>query len=51
MGLMGPIVVSLQGFGATIAAKLHYQLAFEIFLGLMVVSAVVSINLSKPASS
>jgi MFS family permease len=51
MGLMGPIVVSLQGFGATIAAKLHYQLAFEIFLGLMVVSAVVSINLSKPATS
>ena len=49
MGLMGPIVVSLQGFGAPIAAALHYRLAFEIFLGLMVVSAFVSRNLSKPA--
>ncbi len=49
MGLMGPIVVSLQGFGGTIAASLHYRLAFEIFLGLMVVSAIVSRNLNKPA--
>jgi MFS family permease len=49
MGLMGPIVVSLQGFGAAMAAKLHYQLAFEIFLAMMVVSAIVSRNLNKPA--
>ena len=49
MGLMGPIVVSLQGFGAALAAKLHYTLAFEIALGMMVVSAIVSRNLNKPA--
>ena len=49
MGLMGPIVVSLQGFGAAVAASLHYRLAFEIFLGLMVVSVIVSRNLNKPA--
>lgn len=49
MGLMGPIVVSLQGFGAPMAAALHYRLAFEIFLALLVISAVVSRNLNKPA--
>lgn len=49
MGLMGPIVVSLQGFGAAMAAKLHYQLAFEIFLVMMLVSLFVSRNLNKPA--
>lgn len=49
MGLMGPIVVSLQGFGAPLAAALHYRLAFEIFLAMLVVSAIVSRNLNKPA--
>lgn len=46
MGLMGPIVVSLQGFGAPLAAKLHYQPAFRLFLALLVISIVVSRNLA-----
>ena len=51
MGLMGPMVVSLQGFGAPLAAALHYKPAFEIFLVLLLVSVVVSRNLSKPATA
>jgi MFS family permease len=49
MGLMGPIVVSLQGFGAPFAAQLHYRLPFEIFLGCLVVAVFVSRNLDQPA--
>jgi MFS family permease len=49
MGLMGPIVVSLQGFGAPFAAQLHYRLPFEIFLGCLVAAAFVSRNLNRPA--
>jgi MFS family permease len=48
MGLMGPIVVSLQGFGAPFAAQFHYRLPFEIFLGFLVASVVISRNLNKP---
>jgi MFS family permease len=48
MGLMGPIVVSLQGFGAPFAAQFHYRLPFEIFLGFLLVSVVVSRNLNRP---
>ena len=51
MGLMGPIVISLQGFGAPLAAKLGYRSAFILFLGLLAVSAVVSRNLNKPTSA
>jgi MFS family permease len=50
MGLMGPMVVSLQGFGAPLAAQLHYRLAFELFLVLLLVSAFVSRNLNRPAA-
>ena len=42
-------MVSLQGFGAPFAAALHYRLAFEIFVVLTLISAVVSRNLNKPA--
>jgi MFS family permease len=51
MALMGPIVISLQGFGAPLAAKIGYQSAFMLFLGLLVVSVIVSRNLSKPATA
>ena len=50
MGLMGPIVVSLQGFGAPLAAQLHYKLAFELFLGFLVASVIITRNLNKPAA-
>lgn len=49
MGLMGPIVVSLQGIGAPLAAQLHYRPAFEIFLLFLVAAAFLSRNLNKPA--
>jgi len=51
MGLMGPIVISLQGFGAPLAAKMGYQSAFMLFLGLLAVSVIVSRNLNKAASA
>jgi MFS family permease len=47
MGLMGPMVVSLQGFGAPLAAQLHYRPAFMLFLVLLLVSVFVSRNLNK----
>jgi predicted MFS family arabinose efflux permease len=50
MGLMGPIVVSLQGFGAPLAAQLHYRPAFELFLGFLLVSFLISRNLNRPAA-
>ena len=50
MGLMGPIVISLQGFGAPLAAKMGYQSAFMLFLGFLAVSLFVSRNLNKPAA-
>jgi MFS family permease len=51
MGLMGPMVVSLQGFGAPLAAQLHYRPAFALFLVLLLVSVFVSRNLNRPAAS
>ena len=51
MGLMGPIVVSLQGFGAPFAAAMHYTFAFEVFVGFTIVSFIVSWNLNKPVSN
>ena len=50
MGLMGPMVVSLQGFGAPLAAQLHYRPAFALFLVLLLVSVFVSRNLNRPAA-
>jgi MFS family permease len=50
MGLMGPMVVSLQGFGAPLAAQLHYRPAFALFLVLLLVSVLVSRNLNRPAA-
>jgi MFS family permease len=50
MGLMGPIVISLQGFGAPLAARMGYRPAFLLFLGFLAVSLLVSRNLNKPAA-
>jgi MFS family permease len=51
MGLMAPIVVSLQGFGAPFAAAMHFRPAFMVFVGMLVLSAILSIGLSKPAKT
>jgi len=51
MGLMSPIVISLQGFGAPLITGLHYHQAFLILIGSLVVSAVLSRDLSKPAAA
>jgi len=50
MGLMSPLVLSLQGFGAPIATAMHYRPAFLIFIGLLVVSALISRNFAKPSA-
>jgi MFS family permease len=50
MGLMSPIVISLQGFGAPLITGLHYHPAFLILIGSLLVSTVLSRNLSKPAA-
>lgn len=51
MGLMSPIVISLQGFGAPLVTGLHYRPAFLILIGSLAVSAILSRNLSKPAAA
>ena len=51
MGLMSPIVISLQGFGAPLITGLHYRDAYLILIGSLLVSAFLSRNLSKPAAA
>jgi MFS family permease len=48
MGLMSPLVLSLQGFGAPLVTGLNYRPAFLIFIVLLLISAVLSRNLSRP---
>lgn len=50
MGMMSPIVISLQGFGAPLITSLNYRDAFLILIGSLLLSAVLSRNLSKPAA-
>jgi MFS family permease len=49
MGLMSPMVVSLQGFGAPFVLAMHFKPAFLVFGASLVLSAVISLGLSKPA--
>jgi MFS family permease len=51
MGLMSPIVVSLQGFGAPIVTALHFRPAFAWFIGVLLLSGLLGLGLSKPAPS
>jgi len=50
MGLMSPIVISLQGFGAPLVTGMHFHGAFPYLIGSLVVSAFLSRNLSKAAA-
>jgi MFS family permease len=50
MGLMSPMVLSLQGFGAPVITGMNFRPAYFILMGLLVVSALLSRNLSKPAA-
>ncbi|HUO22082.1 MAG TPA: MFS transporter [Caulobacteraceae bacterium] len=49
MGLMSPMIVSLQGFGAPLVQAMHFQPAYVLFGGSLLLSAVISLGLSKPA--
>jgi MFS family permease len=51
MGLMSPMIVSLQGFGAPFVLAMHFKPAFLVFGGSLVLSALVSLALSKPKPS
>lgn len=44
MGLMSPMVLIVQGFGAPLATALDYQPAFMLFIGMLIVSAGISRN-------
>lgn len=48
MGLMAPLVLSIQGLGAPIAAQVGYTSAFQAFIGFLILSAILSFSLNKP---
>jgi MFS family permease len=50
MGLMSPGVVALQGFGAPFVLAMHFKPAYLVFAVMLLVSAFLSRNLSKPAA-
>jgi sugar phosphate permease len=49
MGLMSPMIVSLQGFGAPFVLAMHFKPAFLVFGVSLLLSAVISLGLSRPA--
>lgn len=48
MGLMSPMVLIVQGFGAPFATAMGFAPAFVIFAVMLVVSAALSRNLNRP---
>jgi MFS family permease len=51
MGLMSPMVLCLQGLGAPAATALKFTPAFEIFIGFLLLSAILSYSLDKPGKT
>jgi MFS family permease len=51
MGLMAPLVLSIQGLGAPIAAQLGYTSVFPVFIGFLILSVVLSWTLNKPGKA
>jgi MFS family permease len=51
MGLMSPLVVSLQGAGGYFATAVGFDTAFKVFAGMLVLSAILSVGLSRPAKA
>lgn len=47
MGLMSPMVLIFQGFGAPLATALHFRSAYIIFIGMLIVSALLSRKLNR----
>jgi MFS family permease len=50
MGLMSPMVLSIQGFGAPFATAMGFAPAFVVFVGMLLISAFLSRNISKPVA-
>jgi len=48
MGLMAPLVLSIQGLGAPIAAQVGYKTVFPVFIVFTILSAILSVGLNKP---
>jgi hypothetical protein len=48
MGLMSPVVVGLQGFGAPFIVGMHFKPAYPVLAVLLVLSAILSSTLSRP---
>lgn len=51
MGMMSPMVLIVQGFGAPIATALHYRPAYLLFIVMLIGSALFSRQISKPSST
>ena len=51
MGLMSPMVLCLQGLGAPAATALKFTPAFQIFIGFLILSAILSYGLDKPGKT
>jgi MFS family permease len=50
MGLMSPMVLSLQGFGAPFATAVNFRPAYIVFAVMLLISAFLSRNLNKPGT-
>jgi MFS family permease len=47
MGMMSPMVLIVQGFGAPLATALNYRPAFLLFIAMLVASAIISRGIDK----
>jgi predicted MFS family arabinose efflux permease len=47
MGLMSPMVLIVQGFGAPFATAVHFRPAYIVFIALLIASAIFSRNLNR----
>lgn len=47
MGLMSPMVLILQGFGAPFASAMHFRPAFIVFVVMLIASAIFARNLNR----
>jgi hypothetical protein len=47
MGLMSPMVLIVQGFGAPFATAMHFRPAYVVFLAMLIGSIILSYRLNR----
>jgi len=48
MGLMSPMILIIQGFGAPFATAMHFRPAYFVFIAMLIGSLIVSRRLNRP---